>query len=88
MADAENILDARDVSEMPKAERASMKGKGIKGGENLDWGMRTGTASFFPSIMVIFRAPQDVWRGRRRPSKTYSPMPMVFLLQEVFYDQP
>ena len=38
MADAENILDARGVSEMPKPDTAIMKGKGIKGGENLDWG--------------------------------------------------
>lgn len=34
MADAGDILDAGDVSEMPETETASMKGKGIKLGEN------------------------------------------------------
>ena len=39
MADAENLMEARDVSEMP-SELITEKGKGIKGAGNLDWGVR------------------------------------------------
>ena len=35
MADAEKILEAREVSEMPE-EPVSVKGKWIKGAENLE----------------------------------------------------
>ena len=39
MADAEEVLEARNVSEMP-SEPGSIKEKPIKGGDNLEWGMR------------------------------------------------
>ena len=39
MADAEKILEAKDLSEMP-AERVGGKGKWIKGADALGWGMR------------------------------------------------
>ncbi|MBN1831033.1 MAG: 3-hydroxy-5-phosphonooxypentane-2,4-dione thiolase [Deltaproteobacteria bacterium] len=76
MADAGEILDARDLSEMPEPERVSMKGKGIKGGENLDWGMRNrlsrlikedGHCQFLPIDHGYFQGPT---RCLERPGET------------------
>jgi putative autoinducer-2 (AI-2) aldolase len=76
MADAGDILDARDVSEMPETEMVSMKGKGIKGGENLDWGMRNrlsrliredGHCQFLPIDHGYFQGPT---RCLERPEET------------------
>ncbi len=76
MADAGDILDARDVSEMPETETVSMKGKGIKGGENLDWGMRNrlsrliredGHCQFLPIDHGYFQGPT---RCLERPEET------------------
>jgi putative autoinducer-2 (AI-2) aldolase len=76
MADAENILDARDVCEMPETDTASMKGKGIKGGKNLDWGMRNrlsrlirrdGHCQFLPIDHGYFQGPT---RCLERPEET------------------
>jgi len=39
MPDANGVLEARTVSEMPSG-RPATKGKAIKGADNLDWGMR------------------------------------------------
>ena len=39
MADAEGVLEARDVSEMP-SEQKGTKEKAIKGTDNLGWGMK------------------------------------------------
>ena len=76
MADAGDILDARDVSEMPETETVGMKGKGIKGGENLDWGMRNrlsrliredGHCQFLPIDHGYFQGPT---RCLERPEET------------------
>lgn len=75
MADAEKILEARDLSEMP-AERVSGKGKWIKGADALDWGMRNrlsrlikpdGHCQFLPIDHGYFQGPT---RCLERPEET------------------
>jgi putative autoinducer-2 (AI-2) aldolase len=75
MADAEKILEARKVSEMP-AEQVSVKRKWIKGAENLDWGMRSrlsslikadGHCQFLPIDHGYFQGPT---RCLERPGET------------------
>ena len=76
MADAEKILDARKVSEMQEGEAVSVKGKWIKGSENLDWGMRNrlsrligedGHCQFLPIDHGYFQGPT---RCLERPGET------------------
>ena len=75
MADAEKILEAREVSEM-QAEPAKEKGKWIKGSDNLDWGMRNrlsrlikqdGHCQFLPIDHGYFQGPT---RCLERPAET------------------
>jgi putative autoinducer-2 (AI-2) aldolase len=75
MADAEKILEAREVSGMP-AEQVSVKRKWIKGAENLDWGMRSrlsslikadGHCQFLPIDHGYFQGPT---RCLERPGET------------------
>ena len=75
MADAENILEARDVSEMP-AEQAAFTGKSIKGAQHLGWGMRNrlsrliqpdGHCQFLPIDHGYFQGPT---RCLERPAET------------------
>jgi len=75
MADAEKILEARKVSEMPE-ERVNVKGKWIKGAENLDWGMKNrlsrlikpdGHCQFLPIDHGYFQGPT---RCLERPGET------------------
>ena len=75
MADAENILEARDVSEMP-VESVKGKGKWIKGADNLDWGIRNrlsrlikpdGHCQFLPIDHGYFQGPT---RCLERPGET------------------
>ena len=76
MADAEKVLEARKISEMPKEEAVSMKGKWIKGAESLDWGMRNrlsrvikpdGHCQFLPIDHGYFQGPT---RCLERPGET------------------
>jgi len=75
MADAEKILEARDLSEMP-ADHADTRGKWIKGAENLGWGMRNrlsrlikpdGHCQFLPIDHGYFQGPT---RCLERPGET------------------
>jgi putative autoinducer-2 (AI-2) aldolase len=75
MADAEGVLEARNVSEMP-SEHKSMKEKPIKGGDNLEWGMRNrlsrlikpdGHCQFLPIDHGYFQGPT---RCLERPGQT------------------
>ena len=75
MADAEKVLEARDVSKMP-AEQVSGRGKWIKGAENIDWGMRSrlsrlikqdGRCQFLPIDHGYFQGPT---RCLERPGET------------------
>ena len=75
MADAENLMEARDVSEMP-SEFITEKGKGIKGAGNLDWGVRNrlsrlikpdGHCQFLPIDHGYFQGPT---RCLERPAET------------------
>lgn len=75
MADAENILEARAVSEMNPAQ-VDKKGKWIKGTEWLDWGMRNrlsrlikedGHCQFLPIDHGYFQGPT---RCLERPGET------------------
>jgi len=75
MPDAEKILEARKVSEMP-AEKAKQEGKRIKGSDNLDWGMRNrlsrlikpdGHCQFLPIDHGYFQGPT---RCLERPGET------------------
>lgn len=75
MADAEKILEARDVSEMPE-ESQGRKGKWIKGTENIDWGVRNrlsrlikpdGHCQFLPIDHGYFQGPT---RCLERPGET------------------
>jgi len=75
MADAENILEARGVSEM-EPEQTNKKGKWIKGAEQLDWGMRNrlsrlikedGHCQFLPIDHGYFQGPT---RCLERPAET------------------
>ena len=65
MADAEGLLDARDVSDMPP-ESAGGKTGWIKGSDNLDWGMKNrlsrligpdGHCQFLPIDHGYFQGP-------------------------------
>ncbi len=75
MADAENILEARNVSEMP-SESVKENGKWIKGADNLDWGIRNrlsrlikpdGHCQFLPIDHGYFQGPT---RCLERPGET------------------
>jgi putative autoinducer-2 (AI-2) aldolase len=75
MADAERILEARKVSEMPP-ERQSVNEKSIKGADNLGWGMKNrlsrlikpdGHCQFLPIDHGYFQGPT---RCLERPSDT------------------
>ena len=75
MADAENLMEARDVSEM-SAELIPEKGKWIKGSGNLDWGVRNrlsrlikpdGHCQFLPIDHGYFQGPT---RCLERPGET------------------
>jgi putative autoinducer-2 (AI-2) aldolase len=75
MADAEKILEARDVSEMPE-ENQGKKSKWIKGTENIDWGVRNrlsrlikpdGHCQFLPIDHGYFQGPT---RCLERPGET------------------
>jgi putative autoinducer-2 (AI-2) aldolase len=75
MADAGNILEARDVSEMP-SESVKENGKWIKGADNLDWGIRNrlsrlikpdGHCQFLPIDHGYFQGPT---RCLERPGET------------------
>lgn len=76
MADAEKMLEARDVSEMPQSEAMGTRAKCIKGNENLDWGMRNrlsslikpdGHCQFLPIDHGYFQGPT---RCLERPGET------------------
>jgi putative autoinducer-2 (AI-2) aldolase len=75
MPDAQGVLEARDVSEMP-AEQAGLKTKSIKGAGNLGWGMRNrlsrlikpdGHCQFLPIDHGYFQGPT---RCLERPGET------------------
>ncbi|MBW2028109.1 MAG: 3-hydroxy-5-phosphonooxypentane-2,4-dione thiolase [Deltaproteobacteria bacterium] len=75
MADAEKILEARGLSEMPP-ESASRGAKNIKGAENMGWGMRNrlsrligpdGRCQFLPIDHGYFQGPT---RCLERPGET------------------
>ena len=75
MADAEKILEARNISAMP-VENQSKRGKRIKGSENIDWGMRNrlsrlikpdGHCQFLPVDHGYFQGPT---RCLERPGET------------------
>ena len=75
MADAEGILEARSVSEMP-SEHKGVREKSIKGSENLEWGMRNrlsrlikpdGHCQFLPIDHGYFQGPT---RCLERPGET------------------
>jgi putative autoinducer-2 (AI-2) aldolase len=75
MADAEGILEARKVSEMPP-ERRSVNEKSIKGADNLGWGMKNrlsrlikpdGHCQFLPIDHGYFQGPT---RCLERPGDT------------------
>ena len=75
MADAEKLLDARDVQDMPPETNAAT-GKNIKGTENLDWGMKNrlsrligpdGHCQFLPIDHGYFQGPT---RCLERPAET------------------
>ena len=76
MADAEKMLEARDVSEMPQSESMGTMATCIKGNENLDWGMRNrlsslikpdGHCQFLPIDHGYFQGPT---RCLERPGET------------------
>ena len=75
MADAEKLLDARDVRDMPP-ETSAAAGKNLKGTENLDWGMKNrlsrligpdGHCQFLPIDHGYFQGPT---RCLERPADT------------------
>jgi len=75
MADAEGILDAREVNEMPLQADAG-KGRWIKGSDNMDWGMKNrlsrligpdGRCQFLPIDHGYFQGPT---RCLERPAET------------------
>jgi putative autoinducer-2 (AI-2) aldolase len=75
MADAEGILEARKLSEMP-SERQSVTEKSIKGADNLGWGMKNrlsrliksdGHCQFLPIDHGYFQGPT---RCLERPGDT------------------
>ena len=86
MADAEGVLEARSVSEMP-AERATIRAKSIKGADNLGWGMRNrlsrligrdGHCQFLP-ITATSRVQRGVSNGRVKRSRIFCRMQTVYL---------
>lgn len=75
MADAERLMEARDVSEMPPEEKGTRK-KSIKGLDNLGWGLRNrlsrlikpdGHCQFLPIDHGYFQGPT---RCLERPGDT------------------
>ncbi|NVM20393.1 MAG: 3-hydroxy-5-phosphonooxypentane-2,4-dione thiolase [Desulfobacterales bacterium] len=75
MADAQGILETRNVSEMP-LEYGGTRGKSIKGADNLEWGMRNrlsrlikpdGHCQFLPIDHGYFQGPT---RCLERPGET------------------
>ena len=75
MPDAQGVLEARDVSEMP-SEQKTIKGKRMRGADNLDWGMRNrlsrliksdGRCQFLPIDHGYFQGPT---RCLERPGET------------------
>jgi putative autoinducer-2 (AI-2) aldolase len=75
MADAERLLEARDISEMPPEEAGAATGW-IKGADNLDWGMKNrlsrvikpdGHCQFLPIDHGYFQGPT---RCLERPQDT------------------
>ena len=75
MADAEGILEARDVSEMSREEDSGAK-KWLKGSDNLDWGVKNrlsrlvkpdGHCQFLPIDHGYFQGPT---RCLERPGET------------------
>jgi putative autoinducer-2 (AI-2) aldolase len=75
MADAERLLEARDMSEMPPEEAGTRTGW-IKGADNLDWGMKNrlsrvikpdGHCQFLPIDHGYFQGPT---RCLERPQDT------------------
>ena len=75
MADAEKLLDARDVLDMPP-ETNAVAGKNLKGTQNLDWGMKNrlsrligpdGHCQFLPIDHGYFQGPT---RCLERPADT------------------
>ncbi len=75
MADAEGLLESRNVSEMPP-EQEKTQGKTIKGANNLGWGMRNrlsrlikpdGRCQFLPIDHGYFQGPT---RCLERPGET------------------
>lgn len=75
MADAEGVLEARRVSEMPPEQKRT-KGKPIKGADNLGWGMKNrlsrlirpdGHCQFLPIDHGYFQGPT---RCLERPGDT------------------
>ena len=75
MADAEGVLEARNVSEMP-SEQKGTKGKTIKGADSLGWGMKNrlsrlikpdGHCQFLPIDHGYFQGPT---RCLERPGET------------------
>jgi 3-hydroxy-5-phosphonooxypentane-2,4-dione thiolase len=75
MADAEGILEAREISEMPTQGDAA-KARWIKGSDNMDWGMKNrlsrliradGHCQFLPIDHGYFQGPT---RCLERPAET------------------
>ena len=75
MADAEGLMEARDMNEMPPEERGTRE-KWIKGSDNLGWGMRNrlsrliqpdGHCQFLPIDHGYFQGPT---RCLERPQDT------------------
>jgi len=75
MADAERLMEARDISDMPPEERDTRK-KWIKGSDNLGWGMKNrlsrliqsdGHCQFLPIDHGYFQGPT---RCLERPQDT------------------
>jgi len=75
MADAEGVLEARNVSEMP-SEQKGTKGKTIKGADSIGWGMKNrlsrlvkpdGHCQFLPTDHGYFQGPT---RCLERPGET------------------
>jgi putative autoinducer-2 (AI-2) aldolase len=75
MADAERLLEARDISEMPPEEAGAATGW-IKGADNIDWGMKNrlsrvikpdGHCQFLPIDHGYFQGPT---RCLERPQDT------------------
>ena len=59
MPDAEGILEARDIVELPKESPARRRGKTIKGSEHMDWGMRNRLSQLIKKDGHCFFMPID-----------------------------